>query len=120
MAHKLPTYLLTRRKILGRLRIGIGGLELALALLLGLDRAGLGTIALLDVDVRRGGLTTTSVAIVKCQEPLEGRKGPASVKTCHNGTRRDKTYSLHVATIKPAVSVTISVFEDTSSSVRAR
>jgi hypothetical protein len=66
MAYKLPTYLLTRRKILGRLRIGIRGLELALALLLSLNCAGLGTIALLDVDVRRGGLTTTSVAIMKC------------------------------------------------------
>ena len=120
MAHKLLTYLLTRREILGRLRIGIGGLELALALLLGLDRAGLGTIALLDVDVRRGGLVTTSVAIVERQKPLVGRKGPAGVKTCDNGTGGGKTHSLHVAIIKLAILVTIVVFKTTSASVRSR
>jgi hypothetical protein len=66
IAYKLPTYLLIRRKILRRLRIRIRGLKLALTLLLSLDRAGLRTITLLDVDVRRSRLTTTSVAIVKC------------------------------------------------------
>jgi hypothetical protein len=120
IAYKLLTYLLTRRKILRRLRIRIRGLKLALTLLLSLNRASLRTIALLDVDIRRSRLTTTSVAIIKCQEPLKGRKGPASVKTCHNRTRRDKTYSLHVATIKLAVLVTILVFKDTSLLVRAQ
>jgi hypothetical protein len=65
IAYKLLIYLLIRRKILRRLRIRIRGLKLALTLLLSLNCASLRTITLLNIDIRRSRLTTTSVAIIK-------------------------------------------------------
>jgi hypothetical protein len=66
IAYKLLIYLLTKHKILRRLRIRIRGLKLALALLLSLNCASLRIIMLLNIDIRCSRLTITSAAIIKC------------------------------------------------------